>query len=141
MARASFRTLDPARALERIVMHLAAARDRDGRTVIPGRFTEGDTNAIRLLPPWVSRAGLLRSRSTWWLWCDPRRGAPANVGQFVIEVPPGRYMVDILDTRHDAWFSRESAAASPLVAGLPATGHALLVRIRRISAATARPRA
>lgn len=140
MPRSSFRALDAGKALEHIVLHLASARLRDRRTTIPSRFTEGDPLRIRLLPPWVARAALLKSRGAWWLWCEPRKGARAQGGQVVVDVPTGRYMVDVLDTGAHAWFSRESAAAPPLVVGLPGTGRAVLARIRRVSATADRPR-
>lgn len=55
------------------------------------------------------------------------------MGQFVMDVPAGRYLVDVLDASAHAWFSRESAGGAPLVAGLPATGRPVLVRIRCVS--------
>jgi hypothetical protein len=121
-------------------MEIAAARSTGDRTSIPSVFTEADLSLVRLMPAWVARAALLKSRGAWWLWCEPRKGARAGGGQFVMDVPAGRYMIDILDTGVHAWFSRESAAAAPLVAGLPATGRPVLVRVRRVSASTARPR-
>jgi hypothetical protein len=139
MARRSFHNLDAAQALEHIVMQLAVAHPSGRRVRIPSVFTETDVDAVRLMPSWVARVGVLRSRGTWWIWCEPRKGARPASGQFVIDVPAGRYMVDILDTCSHEWCSRESAAASPLVAGLPATGGAVLVRLRRVSSVTDRP--
>lgn len=139
MARRSFHTLDAALALERIVMQLAAARTFGRRVRLPGVFTEADVDAVRLMPTWVARVGVLRSRGAWWLWCEPSKGSRAAGGQFVVDVPAGRYMVDTLDTRTRTWCSRESAVASPLVAGLPATGGAVLVKLRRVSSVTDRP--
>jgi hypothetical protein len=139
MARKSFRTLDAAQALEHIVMQLAAARPGGRRVRIPSVFTEADVDAVRVMPAWVARIRVLRSRGAWWIWCEPRKGVRPAGGQFAIDVPPGRYMIDILDTRNHAWCSRESALASPLVAGLPATGGAVLVKLRRVSSVTDRP--
>ncbi|MDO8834620.1 MAG: hypothetical protein Q7V01_03450 [Vicinamibacterales bacterium] len=139
MARRSFHTLDAAQTLEHVVMQLAAARPSGRRVRLPRVFTEADIDAVRVMPTWVARVGVLRSRGAWWLWCEPRKGARPTGGQFVIDVPAGRYTVDILDTRTHAWCSRESAAAAPLVAGLPVTGGAVLVRLRRVSSVTDRP--
>lgn len=140
MPRTSFHPLDAARAVELVVTELAAARAIGDRTSIPSVFTEADLGAVRLMPPWVVRAALLKSRGAWWLWCEPRRGSRGG-GQLVVNVPDGRYLVDILDTRTHAWFSRESAAGAPLVAGLPASVRPVLVRIRRAAPSTAKPRA
>ncbi len=140
MVRSSFQTIDAAVALEHIVMQLAAARARDRRTTIPSRFTEADLAQVRLMPPWVARAALLRSRGAWWLWCERRRGAKPLGGQFVMDLPRGRYMIDVLDAGTHAWFSRESTVAPLLVAGLPPGPRALLARIRRVSRTTAIPR-
>ena len=139
MARRSFHRLDAAQALERIVMQLAAAGPAGRRARIPSVFTEADVDAVRVMPTWVARVGVLRSRGAWWLWCEPRKGARPAGGQFAIDVPAGRYMVETLDTRTHAWCSRESAVAAPLVAGLPATGGAALVKLRRMSSVTDRP--
>ena len=140
MPRTSWRRLDAGKALERIVTALAATPAGTGsRVSIPAVFTEADTAAIRLLPPWVVRAALFKSRGTWWLYCEPRAGARAGTGQFVLNVPPGRYMIDLLDTRAPAWYSRESAAAPPIVAGLPGTGAPVLARIRRVASSASRP--
>jgi hypothetical protein len=139
MARRSFHKLDAARALEHIVMQLAAARTTGRRVRIPSVFTEADVDAVRVMPTWVARVGVLRSRGAWWLWCEPRKGARPSGGQFAIDLPAGRYMVDILDTRSREWCSRESASASPLVAGLPTTGGAALVKLRRVSSAVDHP--
>lgn len=115
------------------MLQLAAARVAGDAVAIPGSLAEADPAVVRQWPAWVGRAAVLRSRGAWWLWCEPRRGVRPGAGQFVMDVPAGRYRVDILDTSSHAWFSRESAAGLPLVAGLPATGHPVLVRIRRVS--------
>jgi hypothetical protein len=50
--------------------------------------------------------------------------------QAVLDLPAGRYIVDIFDVASDhRLISRETAAASPLVIGLPCRGVPLLVRI------------
>ena len=136
----ALRFIDPARAVALIFSALAAVRAKGDRTRLPSLFTETDRACVRQLPPWVVRVAVLKSRATWWLWCEPRTGTRGGGGQVVLDVPPGRYLVDTLDTRACAWFSRESAAAAPLVAGLPNPGHAVLVKIRRVSATTTIPR-
>ncbi len=135
MASSPVRFIDPGRVVEDVVLTLAGARAAGDPTRMPVTFREADPGVVRDWPGWVARAGVLRSRGAWWLWCEPRKGARRGMGQFVMDVPAGRYIIDVLDTRSRAWFSRESAAGAPLVAGLPATGHPLLVRIKRFSGA------
>lgn len=139
MARASFHALDAGKAIEHIVLALAEARRRGDATTMPRVFTEASLDRVRHMPPWVMRAALLRSRGAWWLWCEPRRRGRTDGGQLVMDVPAGRYMVDVLDTRVHAWVSRESAAAAPLVVGLPVTNAAALVKIRRVPGSGPRP--
>jgi hypothetical protein len=138
--RMALQFIDPGKAVAPIVAALAAARARGDRTTIPSVFTETSQACVRRLPPWVARVAVLKSRATWWLWCEPRTGTRGGGGQMVLDVPPGRYLVDTLDTRACAWFSRESAAAAPLVAGLASSGHTVVVRVRRVSATTTTPR-
>jgi hypothetical protein len=136
----ALRFIDPGKAVAHIVSALAAVRAKGDRTTLPSLFTETDQACVRRVPPWVARVAILKSRATWWLWCEPRADSRGGGGQVVLDVPPGRYLVDTLDTRAGAWFSRESAAAAPLVAGLASSGHAILVKIRRVSATAPRPR-
>jgi len=135
----ALRFIDPGKAVARVVSALAAARAKGDRTSIPSLFTETNRACVRRLPPWVARVAILKSRATWWLWCEPHIGKRGGGGQAVLDVPPGRYLVDTLDTQTSAWFSRESASAAPLVAGLESSGHTVLVRIRRVSATTTPP--
>jgi hypothetical protein len=128
------RPIDAATAAGHLVVHLAAAREAGDRTAIPRAFRDVGIDSVRLWPAWVVRAAVLKSRTAWWLWCEPRKGARGG-GQFVMDVPNGRYLVDVMDTRTHAWFSRESAAGGPLVAGLPATGRPVIARIRRVAEA------
>jgi hypothetical protein len=132
MARRATDPLDAVTAAGHVVAHLAAARETGDRVAIPRSFRDVGIEIVRRWPPWVARAAVLKSRSTWWLWCEPRRG-PRGAGQFVMDVPDGRYFVDVMDTRTHAWCSRESAAGGPLVAGLPATGGALIARVTRVA--------
>jgi hypothetical protein len=140
MRRLATRSIDPVRAAAHLVTHLAAARETGDPTTIPRSFVEADPAVVRQWPDWVGRAAALRSRGAWWLWCEPRKGARSGAGQVVMDVPAGRYVVDLMDTRVHAWFSRESAAGLPLVAGLPATGQPVLARIRRVSRSSPVPK-
>ena len=64
--------------------------------------------------------GAARDAMSLWLWLVPvDAGAPAAMGQAVIDVPEGRYLVESYDIEARAWVSRESALASPLVIGVP----------------------
>jgi len=139
MKRASFRKMLPDGAIARIAVALAAARELDSSVRIPAAFTSMDQAAIRRTPPWVARAALVRSARAWWLWCEPRRGR-ARDGQCVLELPVGRYIVESLDTRSHTWVSCESAAAAPLVIGVPFTGRPVLVYLRRVSRTVQVPR-
>ena len=82
-------------------------------------------------PAWVTRAGALIGSGVYCLWCqphpDPRETFPS---QLILNVPAGRYLVDVLDVGRAAWTSRETATGNPLVTGLPYTAGTLLVWIR-----------
>lgn len=140
MKHASFRKMALDAAVGRIAVALAGAKELDATVTIPERFTSVDQAAIRQVPPWVSRAALVKSARAWWLWCEPRRGR-ARDGQCVLDVPPGRYLVEALDTRSHTWVSCESAAAAPLVIGVPFTGRPVLACIRQVSRTVQIPRA
>jgi hypothetical protein len=139
MKRASFRRISPDAVVGRIAVALAAARELDRSIRIPATFTPMDQAAVRQTPPWVARAGLVKSSRAWWLWCEPRR-ARARDGQCVLALPPGRYIVESLDTRSHTWVSCESAAAAPLMIGVPFTGRPVLVCLRRVSRTVQVPR-
>ena len=94
-------------------------------------LTGGHNSLIRSLPAWIKRFGLLAAGGQYCLWCEPRREPNQTFpSQMILDIPSGRYMVDILDTAARTWVSRESAQGGPLVAGLPHTGNPLLVWIR-----------
>jgi len=98
----------------------------------PGGWKRGRAALIRSLPPWVGRFGLLAGLNEFGLWCEPL--APSGAvfpSQMVIDIPPGRYMIEILDAVTSEWVSRESAEGGPLVAGFPYIGNPVLVWIRR----------
>jgi hypothetical protein len=132
MKLASFRKMAPDAAIGRIAVALAAAREVDASVRIPAKFMSADRALIRQAPAWVARAALVRSARAWWLWCEPRRGR-AKDGQCVLDLPPGRYIVEALDTRSHTWVSCEAAAGAPLSAGLPFTGRPVLVAIRKVA--------
>ena len=139
MKHASFRKMTAAGAVGRIALALAAARALDRSLRIPAAFTSVDQAAIRQAPAWVARAALVKSARAWWLWCEPRR-TRARDGQCVLDLPAGRYIVESLDTRSHTWVSCESAAAAPLVIGVPFTGRPVLVCLRRVSRTVQVPR-
>lgn len=127
-------SLDPLTAAARVATHLVAARELGSPVNVPRTLHAVAIDRVRRWPAWVGRAAVLRSRGAWWLWCERRKGARSG-GQLVMDLPDGRYLIDLMDTGSHAWFSRESAAGAPLVAGLPAVGRALIARIRRVSTA------
>lgn len=139
MRRASFRKMPPDAAIGRIAVALAAARGLETSVRIPATFRSMDHAAIRQAPPWVARAAIVKSARAWWLWCEPRR-TRARDGQCVLDLPAGRYIVESLDTRSHTWVSCESAAAAPLVVGIPFTGRPVLVCLRRVSRSVQVPR-
>jgi hypothetical protein len=139
MKHASFRKMTPDAAVGRIAVALAAARESDASVRIPARFTAADPALVRQAPAWVARAALVKSARAWWLWCEPRR-TRARDGQCVLDLPAGRYIVESLDTRSHTWVSCESAAAAPLVIGVPFTGRPVLVCLRRVSRTVQVPR-
>jgi hypothetical protein len=139
MKHASFRRMTAASAVGRIAVALAAARESDASVRIPATFTAVDQSLIRQVPAWVARAALVKSARAWWLWCEPRR-TRARDGQSVLDLPAGRYIVESLDTRSHTWVSCESAAAPPLVIGVPFTGRPVLVCLRRVSRTVQLPR-
>jgi hypothetical protein len=97
----------------------------------PETLTGGHESLIRSLPAWVKRFGFLAGAGEYCLWCEPRP-APVDAfpSQMVLDMPRGRYWIDIFDTSTRTWLSRESAEGGPLVAGLPYTGNPLLAWIR-----------
>ena len=85
---------------------------------------------ISHLPDWIKQCRVGHKGQAIWLDLEPAAPIEESLpGQMVIDLPPGRYMVEILDTVSGEWISRESAAGGPLVVGLPYTGNALAVRI------------
>jgi hypothetical protein len=129
-------------AVSRIPAPIARARIKDAleraeraslRPVPPaaGPLRHVRAPFVRSLPGWVGRFGLLAGPAGYGLWCEPRPGRGGTFpGQMILDIPRGRYLIDILDAASSTWVSRESAAGGPLVAGLPFTGGPLLAWIR-----------
>jgi len=116
---------------------IRAAMERAGWTApLPASlelegWKPGRAGLVRSLPAWVGRFGFLAGPKEFGLWCEPLPGpGEAFPSQLVIDVPPGRYMIEILDAETSTWASRESAEGGPLVAGLPCTGNSVFVWIR-----------
>ena len=116
---------------------IRAAMERAGRaaslpaSLEPGGWKRGRAGLIRSLPAWVGRFGFLTGPNEFGLWCEPLPGPGETFpSQLVIDLPPGRYMIEILDAETSTWVSRESAESGPLVAGLPCTGNPVFVWIR-----------
>ena len=139
MARKGTHPVEAITAAGHLVAHLAAAREIGDPGTIPRAFREVDFDTVRLWPAWVVRAAVLKSRGTWWLWCEPRARTRPGAGQIVINLPAGRYLLDVMDARTHAWFSRESAAGPLLVAGLASRGGPVIARIRRVTASQLPP--
>ncbi|MBM3296241.1 MAG: hypothetical protein FJY83_01440 [Candidatus Aminicenantes bacterium] len=97
----------------------------------PEALAGGRYDLVRRLPSWVKRFGLLSGPAGFCLWCEPRR-EPAETfpSQMILNLPRGRYLVDVLDTESAAWVSTETAEGGPLVAGLPFTGSPVVAWIR-----------
>ena len=97
----------------------------------PDALGGGQHSLVRRLPAWVKRFGLLSGPAGFCLWCEPRH-EPEQIfpSQMILNLPRGRYMIDVLDTGSAAWVSRESAEGGPLVAGLPYTGSPVVAWIR-----------
>jgi len=139
MKHTTCRKLAPNAMVRHVAITLAAAREVDRSVRIPSSFLSVESRLIRQVPPWVARAGIVKSSRAWWLWCEPRRGR-ARDGQCVLDLPDGRYMVETLDTRTSTWVSCEAAAGSPLVIGLSHSGRPVLACIRRVARASQVPR-
>lgn len=86
--------------------------------------------ACRAFPDWASEAGALALGESLFVYVGSAADVPgATMGQAVLDVPEGRYLVETFDIRERAWIVRESASASPLVVGVPARPGGIVLRI------------
>jgi hypothetical protein len=91
-----------------------------------------DMSIVRHVPEWVGQVGALGGEGMLCLWFEPRASSIETFpSQVVIDLPPGRYMIDTLDVGASTWYARESAAGGPLVAGLSRAGGPVLVVVTR----------
>lgn len=89
------------------------------------------TAGLRELPDWVSEAGLAPDVGGFWLWVETREdSSEAGPRQLLLDVPAGRYELSFYDPAAREWFGLESAAAAPLLVGVPARSPRLAVRVR-----------
>jgi len=85
---------------------------------------------VRSLPGWVVGYGVAASAAATWLWvAGTAQPGTEAMGQAVLDLPPGHYVVDVVDAATGALLSRETATAPPLVIGVPSRGGAVAVRI------------
>jgi hypothetical protein len=119
---------------ERLAVLVERGRAGDG---FDPRTAEPDANVsgpVRRMPPWIRRVVVLSAdASSCWLWCeaDGAGGGPLT-GQMVLDLPRGRYMIDVYDPADWACRARESAEGGPIVAGLPRIAEELLVHARAL---------
>lgn len=119
----------------RALMRAALEKAVGPSSLDSGSLRSGSVRRVLSLPSWVGRFGFLAGPDQFWLWCEPRPWPGETFpSQFVLDVPPGRYFIEIFDAAAAAWISRESAEGGPLVAGLTSTGKPLLVMVRRFPA-------
>ncbi|MGE3841336.1 MAG: hypothetical protein AB7I50_07095 [Vicinamibacterales bacterium] len=94
---------------------------------------------VRSLPEWVDAVGAAAcGRARWVVVQAPaaedggvwqvKREAPA--GQLVLDLAPGRYLVDVYDLTTGLAFSRESGEGAPLVVGLPVRAPSIALSVR-----------
>jgi hypothetical protein len=120
----------PAAETRTLLRGILEAAAESGR-LDPGALKSAPFSRIRSLPSWVRRCGFLQGHGRIFMWCESEPGPGETFsGQFVLDVPPGRYFIEIFDTGAHAWVSRESAEGGPLVAGLPFAGNPLFVSVR-----------
>jgi hypothetical protein len=108
---------------ERVVLLL---RSQTAEALAPGRIH------VRHVPGWVCEYGVAASTDALWIWLAGAPGSvtgPEPMGQAVLDLPEGRYSVEVLDAESGACLSRESTAAPPLVIGVPHAGGPVIVRI------------
>jgi hypothetical protein len=90
---------------------------------------------VKHLPDWIEQFGIVAGGGVLWLWIRPvARSEPPSwtARQLVLDVAPGRYVIETLETATREWVARESAAAAPLVIGLRWSQGPLIVRIAQM---------
>ena len=86
----------------------------------------------RQLPAWVDEYGIARAAESYWLWlAAPDAQLPPDMGQAGPNLPPGRYVVEAHDVERHGWIAQETAAAPPLVVGVPRRAGAVILRLSR----------
>jgi len=94
-------------------------------------------------PAWVDAIGTAKCGREIWIVVEPHAGEGSTgraagepgetpAGQLVLDVAPGRYLIDAYDLATGSVFSRESGQAAPLVIGLPRHATTMALRVRRI---------
>jgi len=128
--------------------HAPRVLDRSEGSHLLERFLRGSAGlqaapglSVRVVPEWVAAVGLGAADGSFWLWLEPKAGRTAEhpvsgaaigAGQLVLDLPPGRYLVDMLDATTGETLSRESAGGPPLVLGVPSRGVPLVAEIRPV---------
>jgi hypothetical protein len=108
-------------ASERVVALLAALTTE---ALAPSRV------GVKSLPGWVVEYGVATTAGATWLWVGGAAWPGGEqMDQAVLDAAPGRYVVDVFDVATGALLSRETAAAPPLVIGLPRRNGPVAVRI------------
>ncbi len=99
----------------------------------PGDLLPADIGICAVLPSWVDECGICRGPGTWFVLLVPGTGANAGgLEQAVLALPAGRYLVEIYGVDERRWMSVESAAAPPLVIGVPQCAGEAIVRVRAV---------
>jgi hypothetical protein len=96
--------------------------------------------SLRTAPAWIAAVGLGAAAGSYWLWLEPvtdpsaasGAGGEARMDQLVLDLPPGRYLVDMRDATTGETLSRESAGGPPLVLGVPFHGVPVVAEIRPV---------
>ena len=102
-----------------------------------GEFAPADEVGLRHAPAWIGEFGAVRDAASLWLWLDGAavtRGSEPAMGQTVLDVPEGRYLVESYDVETRSWVSRESAQSPPLVIGIPRRAGPVVLRVTRTAA-------
>jgi hypothetical protein len=71
------------------------------------------------LPEWAAEAGLAEGLTGYWLWIGPGESHEEPAGQVMLQIPEGRYLVEVIDISTGQVIARELAFGPPLVVGAP----------------------